>query len=131
MTIEQDSLPDRFAIRRETRIKILCDWHEDALDLFDKIKAQISVHNLIEDHDEESYEWADRAKLKAAYAGTALRRIERRMIELGLDLPLTVDRHERNRIRFLEGLANFLQRLCDDHGIEHGSTPIRIKKNEA
>ena len=127
MTTEQDSLPDRFDIRRETSIKTLCDWHEDALDLFDKIKSQIVVHNLIEDHDDEDYDWASRAKLKAAYAGTALRRIERRMIEMGLDLPLTVDRHERHRIRFLEGLANYLQRLCDDNGIEHGSAPIRIK----
>jgi hypothetical protein len=128
MSLEHDSLPEREDIHQENSIKTLCEWHENALDLLDSLKAQIAAYNLFEDHDDEDYGWAARAQSKVGYAGTTLRRVERRMIELGLDLPLTVDKKERQRIRFLEGLVGFLQRLCESNGVVHGTDPVVYTK---
>lgn len=130
MSIDQDTLPERADIERERDPKVLKGWHTDALDLFEKIKAQIDAHNLFGDHDDDEYAWASRARMKAGYAGTALRRIERRMLDLDLELPLTVDRRERHRIRYLENLAVKLQRICDEAGIKHNTKPI-IKEPKA
>jgi hypothetical protein len=130
MSLDQDTLPERYEIEDETDHDTLRQWHTDAVDLFERIKAQIAAHNLFDDHDDDEIEWAHRAKHKAGYAGTALRRIERRMVAVGLELPLTVQRKERQRIVFLEGLADFLQRTCDEAGIEHGTAPIVRTKGE-
>jgi hypothetical protein len=128
MSLDQDTLPERGAIHQETSVKVLCDWHEDALDLLDSLKSQIAAYNMFDDHDDDDYDWAARAQSKVGYAGTTLRRVERRMIELGLDLPLTVDKKERQRIRFLEGLVGFLQRLCESNGVVHGTDPVVYTK---
>jgi hypothetical protein len=130
MSSEYEAFPERKEIEQETSAEVLCEWYNEASDLLDNIKAQIAAHNLFVYHDEESCEWASRARSKAGYAGTALRRIERRMIKIGLELPLNVDRKERQRIRFLEGLVGFLQRLCERNDIEHGTDPVVYSKGE-
>lgn len=130
MSLEHEALPDRGEIQQETDAEVLSDWHENAIDLLDNIKSQIAAYNLFEEHNEDSDSWAIRTQAKAGYVGTALRRIERRMVEIGLELPLTVGRKERDRIRFLEGLANFLQRLCDRNEIDHGTERISRPKDD-
>lgn len=131
MSLDHDTMPEREKIQQETDAKVLMEWHDNAIDLLDSLKSQVAAHNLFEDYeDEDDDAWAFRAKTKAGYVGTALRRIERRMVEVGLDLPLTVGRKERQRMRYLEGLISFLQRLCDKNGIEHGTTPIVRTKSE-
>jgi hypothetical protein len=131
MSLEHDALPEREAIHQETDIEVLRDWHENALDLFDSLKSQIAAFNMFEYHDDEDYDWATRAQSKVGYAGTTLRRIERRIVEIGLDLPITVDRKERQRIRSLENLVGFLQRLCERNNIEHGTSPVTYSKGDA
>jgi len=132
MNIEHDTMPDREEIQQETSAKVLLDWHENAVDLYDNLKAQVAAHNLFDDHSSDDVDWAIRAKSKAGFVGVSLRRIERRMVEIGLELPLTMDRKERQRIRHLEGIAGFLQRLCDKNGIEHNTAPVvRTKSEEA
>jgi hypothetical protein len=124
-------LPERHAIQQETSEATLLQWHDEIVDLFDVMKSQIAAHNMIEDHSDEDYDWADRAKVRVAYVGTALRRVERRMVALGYTLPVTVARAERDYIRYLSGLVGFLQRLCDSHDIEHGTRPVSVPKKEA
>ena len=121
MSFDADSLPSREEIQQETDAATLNAWHEDALDLLDTVKAQLAAHNLIDQHEDEDYDWAIRAKGKAGYVGTALRRMERRMIQIDMPLPLTVDRKEREQIRHLISLVGYLQRLCESNGIEHGT----------
>jgi len=130
MNIEHDTMPDREEIQQETSAKVLLDWHENAVDLYDNLKAQVAAHNLFDDHSSDDVDWAIRAKSKAGFVGASLRRIERRMVEIGLELPLTMDRKERQRIRHLEGVASFLQRLCDKNGIEHNTAPVVRTKSE-
>ena len=131
MSLEHDAMPEREKIEQETNTKTLMDWHDNAIDLLDSLKAQVAAHNLFEGYDDEDDDgWAFRAKTKAGYVGTALRRIERRMVEVGLDLPLTVGRKERERMHYLEGIVGFLQRLCDRNEIEHGTPPIVRTKRE-
>ena len=117
MTTEREYLPERDEVAKETNVLTLTLWHEDAVDMLDRLKSQLTAHNMIDDHSEEDYSWANRVKLKAGYAGTALRRIERRLVTLGLPLPLTVDRKERERIKYLEERVGFLKTLCHSHGI--------------
>ena len=127
MSEDPDNLPSREEIQQEKDIATLCEWHEDTLDLFDTLKAQLAAYNLITEYEDDEYAWAMRAKTKAGYAGVTLRRIERRMIQLNLPLPLTVDRDERDRIRHLQGVIRFLRKLCDSHGIDHGGAPTTRK----
>ena len=117
MTTDREYLPERDEVAKETNVLTLSLWHEDAVDMLDRLKSQLTAHNMIDDHSEEDYSWANRVKLKAGYAGTALRRIERRLITLGLPLPITVDRKERERIKYLEDRVGFLKTLCIDNGI--------------
>ena len=119
MSFDTDNLPSREAIQQQTNAETLNAWHEEAIDLMDTVKAQLEAHNLIDQHEDEDYDWAMRAKGKAGYVGTALRRIERRMVQIGVPLPLTVDRKERDQIRHLSNLVSYLQRICDKNGIEH------------
>lgn len=126
MTTDREYLPERDEIAKETNVLTLSLWHDDAVDMLDRLKAQLTAHNMIDDHSDEDYSWANRVKLKAGYAGTALRRIERRLILLGLPLPLTVDRKERERIRYLEERIGFLKTLCISHGID--TNPDKIKR---
>jgi hypothetical protein len=131
MSEDPDSLPSREEIHRETSTATLFEWHEDTLDLFDILKAQLAAYNMITDHEDEEYAWAMRAKTKAGYAGVTIRRIERRMIQLNIPLPLTVDREERDRIRHLQGVVRFLRKLCDSRGIDHAGAPTTRKVHEA
>lgn len=117
MTTDREYLPERDEVAKETNVLTLSLWHDDAVDMLDRLKSQLTAHNMIDDHSDEDYSWANRVKLKAGYAGTALRRIERRLITLGLPLPLTVDRAERERIKYLEDRVGFLKTLCIDNGI--------------
>jgi hypothetical protein len=123
-------MPERSEIEQETSTKVLVDWHDNAIDLLDSLKAQIAAHILFGVYDDDDEAWAFRAKTKAGYVGTALRRIERRMVQVGLELPLTVGRKERERMHYLEGVVGFLQRLCDRNEIEHGTPPIVRTKRE-
>ena len=131
MTInDPDTMPTREEIHGENDVATLRDWHEDVLDLYDRLKAQLNAHNLVHDCEDEEYAWAMRVKTKAGHAGAALRRIERRMIQLNIPLPLTVDREERDRIRHLQGVIRFLRKLCDSHGIDHGGAPTTRRAHE-
>ena len=130
MSLEHDAMPERSEIEQETSTKVLVDWHDNAIDLLDSLKAQIAAHILFGVYDDDDEAWAFRAKTKAGYVGTALRRIERRMVQIGLELPLTVGRKERERMHYLEGVVGFLQRLCDRNEIEHGTPPIVRTKRE-
>jgi hypothetical protein len=130
MSLEHDAMPERSEIEQETSTKVLVDWHDNAIDLLDSLKAQIAAHILFGVYDDDDEAWAFRAKTKAGYVGTALRRIERRMVQVGLELPLTVGRKERERMHYLEGVVGFLQRLCDRNEIEHGTPPIVRTKRE-
>jgi hypothetical protein len=121
MSFDLDNLPKREEIQTQTDLVTLNEWHEEAIDLLDTLKAQLAAYNLLDQHDDEDYEWAIRVKGKAGYAGTALRRIERRMVQLDAPLPLTVDRKERELINHLNGIVGFLQRLCEKNDIEHGT----------
>lgn len=130
MSLEHDAMPERSEIEQETSTKVLVDWHDNAIDLLDSLKAQIAAHILFGVYDDDDEAWAFRAKTKAGYVGTALRRIERRMVQIGLELPLTVGRKERERMHYLEGVVGFLQRLCDRNEIEHGTPAIVRTKRE-
>jgi hypothetical protein len=130
VSLEHDAMPERSEIEQETSTKVLVDWHDNAIDLLDSLKAQIAAHILFGVYDDDDEAWAFRAKTKAGYVGTALRRIERRMVQIGLELPLTVGRKERERMHYLEGVVGFLQRLCDRNEIEHGTPPIVRTKRE-
>jgi hypothetical protein len=88
MSFDLDNLPKREEIQTQTDLVTLNEWHEEAIDLLDTLKAQLAAYNLLDQHDDEDYEWAIRVKGKAGYAGTALRRIERRMVQLDAPLPL-------------------------------------------
>ena len=130
MSLDYEALPERGEIQQETNPEVLTEWHENILDLLDNIKSQVAAYNLFDFHDEDEDSWAIRTRANAGYVGTALRQIERRMVEVGLELPLTVGRKERDRIRFLQGLVNFLQRLCDRNEIDHGTDRVSRPKDE-
>lgn len=130
MSSDLDIVLTREDIFEENDIVTLCDWHEDVLDLYDRLKAQLNAHNLVNDCEDAEYAWAMRVKTKAGHAGAALRRIERRMIQLNIPLPLTVDREERDRIRHLQGVVRFLRKLCDSHGIDHGGAPTTRRAHD-
>lgn len=129
MAFDPDDMPSREDIQQTTDVATLCEWHEDALDLFDRLKAQLAAHNMIDEYEDEDYAWAMRVKTKAGYAGSTLRRIERRMIQLNVPLPLTVDRDERDRIRYLQGVIRFLRKLCESHGIDHSGAPTTRREH--
>jgi hypothetical protein len=133
MSLYRDILPEREEIHEETNTETLLYWHEDATDMFEMLKERLAAYNMATDRTDDERNWAIRAKGKIAYAGTVVRRIERRMLELSMDLPMTVSRkerqrEERDRIEYLEGLAILLQRLCRENGIEHGTDPIKRTK---
>ena len=130
MNEDPDHLPSREQIRWEMSPAKLSEWHEETLDLFDILKSQLDAYNLIKEYEDEEYAWAMRARTKAGYAGVTLRRVERRMIELNMPLPLTVDREERDRIRHLQGVVRFLRKLCDTRGIDHGGAPTTRKAHD-
>ena len=114
---EYADTPERSEIAEETDTEQLLDWHEDALDLLDTLKAQLSAWKVAGCVD-PAPGWSMRAQSKAGYAATTLKRIERRMIALGMDLPLTVEREEREQIRHLTMTVKKLRYECISAGID-------------
>lgn len=111
-------LPLRADIGEESDPATLAEWHEDAIDMVDALKSQLSAHK--EAGASDPYEgWRNRVQTKLGYAATTVRRIERRMVTLGYELPLTVAREERERIVSLLYAVRRLRGLCDDAGIDH------------
>lgn len=115
---DNQDLPQREEIDSVDNLELLMEWHEDVLDLFDSIKAQLQAYKMTGRDDEEHESWTIRAGAKAAYAGTTLRRIERRIVRLGGPLPLTVDREEREQIGKLKYRIRALEHLLNKNGID-------------
>lgn len=112
-----DPLPTREEIEDERDIGLLYEWHEDVLDVLDHIKAQIAAWKLTGEVD-PSPDWALRVQSKAGFAGATLKRIERRLITLGAELPLTVEREEREMILKLRHAVKLLRHKCEEAGID-------------
>ena len=111
-----DDTPSRDEIEKETDTALLLEWHNDMVDLTDALKCQLEVNR---DHPDIMPEnWWRKVIGKVAYCSTAVRRIERRLLALGADLPLTVDRQERETIRRLRNTIFALRARCKDGGID-------------
>ena len=114
--MSNDPLPTREEIEDKRDIGLLYEWHEDVLDVLDHIKAQIAAWKLTGEVD-PSPDWALRVQSKAVLAGATIRRIERRLIALGADLPLTVEREEREMILKLRSTVRQLRQACAEAGV--------------
>jgi len=108
-------LPTRDEIEEETNLEELMFWHEDTLDLLDHLKSQLHVYKLT--GIELSPGWTNKIQIKAANVAVTLKRIERRMIRLNAELPLTVDREEREKIRRLNFIISKLRHECKQAGV--------------
>lgn len=78
--------------------KTLNEWHRLLFDLFDEIQSKIEAYQLAGTATDD---WVRRASGKVAFAKMAIRWTERRMAELGFDLPSTRGGREREMIRDL------------------------------
>lgn len=112
-----DELPEREEIERERDLEELYAWHEDALDTLDNIKAQLAAWKMT-GCIEPSTGWVMRVQTKAGHVGATLKRIERRIIRVGGELPLTVDREEREKIMRLQRVVKLLRHKCEEAGID-------------
>jgi len=110
-------LPERDQINGTTDLDTLMMWHEDAVEVFDSIKAQLSTFKITGPLNDEDALWAIRARTKANFAGATVRRVERQIVALGGPLPLTVDREERERLGKLGHRVRVLEHLLEKHGI--------------
>ncbi len=90
------------------------DWHSDAQDIIDGIKAQVEMNDLLDVGEDD--DWAIRARDKATYARVALKRVERRLIELGDDLPPYAQ--QSTEVKALKGCIARLRGLLNKHGID-------------
>ena len=113
-----DPLPERDEIADETDMEVLLEWHAESVDLLDSLKSQLTAAKLVGNINPDYEAWAFRAGAKAGYAGTTLRRIERRIVTLGGELPLTVDREERDTIGRLKRRVSILEYLLRKNGID-------------
>lgn len=91
-------------------------WHADAQDILDSIKAQVEMNDLLE--IDEGDNWAIRARDKATYARIGMKRIERRLLELGCDLPASSDSALAEQLRRVKGAVNRLHALCERNGVD-------------
>ena len=112
-----DELPTLDEIRKTDDLDTLADWHEDAVDLLDSLKAQLSAARLVGALNAEYEGWIHRTGAKAGYAGSTLRRIERRILALGGPLPLTVEREEREQIAKLKRRVSSLEHFLRKQGL--------------
>ena len=78
--------------------KTLNRWHVSFFDLFDDLQSRIEAYQLAGTAAEE---WVRRAAGKVAFAKMGTRWVERRLAELGFDLPCTRGGREREMIREL------------------------------
>jgi len=115
--MEHIELPEHTEIADTSDFATLMHWHEEAAELFDNIKAQLHAYTLTGNITDDDEDWAIRARSKVGYAGATLRRIERRIVALGGDLPLTVDREERELIGKLKHRVRLLEYLLRSNGI--------------
>lgn len=115
MNTTEFELPTRDEIEEEKDHEELMFWHEETLDLLDDLKSQLHAYRLA--GAEPSPGWSVRVQRKASTVGLTLRRIERRMISLNANLPLTVDREEREQIRRLSILVSKLRQECKQAGV--------------
>jgi hypothetical protein len=115
-------LAERSEIASCSDALLLAVWHADAYDLHDDIVARIEMHRLA---GSEKRDWLHRAATKGAHAKVAMKRIERRMLELGLEPPLTRNGHERNIIRQLKDEIRALKQEIKDLRVEaEGPEPV-------
>lgn len=91
-------------------------WHTDAQDILDSIKAQVEMNDLLEIDEGDS--WAIRARDKATYARIAMKRIERRLLDMGHDLPPSSDSALAEQLRRVKGTVARLHDLCTKNGID-------------
>lgn len=117
MIEHNDELPTRDEIRAETDLRTLEEWHEEALDLLDSLKAQLHSAKIVGVLNADYEDWIHRTGAKAGYAGSTLRRIERRIVTLGGELPLTVEREERELITKLKRRVSSLEHFLRKQGL--------------
>lgn len=113
-------LPPRHEIALSEDAAALRQWHGQAYDLEDQVQAQIKSNQVAEIVNPE---WLKRAAGALAVAQMAMKRIERRLIELGEDPPLTRNGYERNEIRKLRGQVRALK--AEIRGLRDESTTIQ------
>lgn len=112
-----EDLPSREEIEAERDPRVLYAWHDNAVDLFDNIKSQLEAWKLAGKVD-ASPDWSARAQIKAGFAGSTIRRIERQMVRLNVELPLTVDFDDRQRIVRLLRTIKRLRQVCAEAGLD-------------
>lgn len=113
-----DDIASYEEIMAEDDLALLLEWHECAMDVLDNIKARISAAAMAGASGSQHEDWVRRASSKAGFAGSAVRRIERRIVSLGGDLPLTVERSERERIGRLQARVRALEAFLRKNGFE-------------
>ena len=89
-------------------------WHDGMTTAKDALTERIKAFRIAGTRDER---WFHGAGGKVAYQGIGIRRVERRMKELGFTLPGDPHGHGK-RISTLQETVNKLRKLLAQHGIE-------------
>ena len=85
----------------------MLEWHREAYDIADEIKCKMEASKYSQETDSS---WLHRATGKLSVCLMVMRWVDRRLSELGLELPATVDRYERETIRQLREEVSTLRR---------------------
>ncbi len=88
-------IPRRDEIEDNSDAAELREWHEECIDMADVILSQIESRRAAGTADPD---WLIRVSDKLTFAKMATRRIERRLVELGREPPITRDTAENRRI---------------------------------